>query len=163
TTDQVVARYPLTGCKGSHGLLIDSENRLAFAACEENSKLVVFDLQTKKATATLSVGADPDVLAFDSGLHRLYVSAASGNITLFSVATQAQQPSTSINPQATSSPSPTPLSQDNKGTRRIHATRTTDTIKIDGMLDEAAWSLVQPATDFLQQQPNEGAPASERT
>jgi YVTN family beta-propeller protein len=83
TTDQVAARYPLTGCKGSHGLLIDSENRLAFAACEENSKLVVFDLQSKKATATLTVGADPDVLAFDSSLHRLYVSAESGNITIF--------------------------------------------------------------------------------
>lgn len=82
-TDQVTARYPLTGCKGSHGLLIDSENRLAFAACEENSKLVVFDLQSKKATATLSVGADPDVLAFDTSLHRLYVSAESGNITIF--------------------------------------------------------------------------------
>jgi len=83
TTDQISARYPLTGCKGSHGLLIDSENRLAFAACEENSKLVVFDLQTKKVTATLAVGSDPDVLAFDSGLHRLYVSAESGNITVF--------------------------------------------------------------------------------
>ena len=82
-TDQVAARYPLTGCKGSHGLLIDSENRLAFAACEENSKLVVFDLQSKKTTATLSVGADPDVLAFDTGLHRLYVSAESGNIAVF--------------------------------------------------------------------------------
>ena len=82
-TDQVVARYPLTGCKGSHGLLIDSEHRLAFAACEDNSKLVVFDLQTKKATATLSVGADPDVLAFDAGLQRLYVSAESGIITIF--------------------------------------------------------------------------------
>src|SRR5213075_2538302 len=81
-SDQVAARYPLTGCKGSHGLLIDSENRLAFAACEENSKLVVFDLQSKKATATLSVGADPDVLAFDTGLHRLYVSAESGNISI---------------------------------------------------------------------------------
>jgi YVTN family beta-propeller protein len=83
TTDQVAARYPLTGCKGSHGLLIDSENRLAFAACEENSKLMVFDLQSKKATATLTVGADPDVLAFDTGLHRLYVSAESGNIAIF--------------------------------------------------------------------------------
>lgn len=82
-SDQVVARYPLTGCKGSHGLLIDAENRLAFAACEENSKLVVFDLQSKKATATLTVGADPDVLAFDTGLHRLYVSAESGNIAIF--------------------------------------------------------------------------------
>jgi YVTN family beta-propeller protein len=82
-TDQVVARYPLSGCLGSHGLLIDSENRLAFAACEENSKLIVFDLQTKKAVATLPVGADPDVLAFDAGLHRLYVSAESGNIAIF--------------------------------------------------------------------------------
>ena len=81
--DRVVARYQLTGCKGSHGLLIDSENRLAFAACEENSKLVVFDLQNKKATATLPVGADPDVLAFDTGLHRLSVSAESGNIAIF--------------------------------------------------------------------------------
>src|SRR5215813_9927086 len=82
-SDQVVVRYPLTGCKGSHGLLIDSEHRLAFAACEDNSKLVVFDLQTKKATSTLSVGADPDVLAFDAALQRLYVSAESGVITIF--------------------------------------------------------------------------------
>jgi YVTN family beta-propeller protein len=82
-TDQLTTRYPLTGCKGSHGLLIDAENRLAFAACEENSRLVVFDLQSKKATATLSLGADPDVLAFDTSLRRLYVSAESGNISIF--------------------------------------------------------------------------------
>ena len=82
-TDQVVARHPLTGCTGSHGLSIDSERRLAFAACEDNAKLVVFDLQTKKATTTVSVGADPDVLAFDAGLKRLYVSAESGIVSIF--------------------------------------------------------------------------------
>jgi DNA-binding beta-propeller fold protein YncE len=83
STDQIAGRYPLTGCKGSHGLLIDSERHLAFAACEDNSKLVVFDFETKKSTATLSVGADPDVLAFDPSLHRLYVSAESGIISIF--------------------------------------------------------------------------------
>lgn len=83
SSDQVVAGYPFTGCKGSHGLLIDSERRLAFAACEDNSKLVVFDLESKTATATLAVGADPDVLAFDAGLRRLYVSAESGIISVF--------------------------------------------------------------------------------
>lgn len=82
-TDRVVARYPLSGCKGSHGLLIDSERQLAFVACEDNSRLVVFDLQAKKATATLTVGADPDVLAFDIELRRLYVSAESGVISVF--------------------------------------------------------------------------------
>jgi DNA-binding beta-propeller fold protein YncE len=82
-SDQISARYPLTGCKGSHGLLIDSPNRLAFASCEENAKLVVFDLQSKKATAMLSVGGDPDVLAFDNSLGRLYVSAESGIVAIF--------------------------------------------------------------------------------
>jgi DNA-binding beta-propeller fold protein YncE len=44
---------------------------------------VVFDLQSKKVTATLSVGADPDVLAFDIGLHPPYVSAENGKIAIF--------------------------------------------------------------------------------
>ena len=82
-TNQITARYQLKGCKGSHGLLIDAENRLAFAACEDNSKLVVFDLQSHQTIETLSVGADPDVLAFDAALKRLYVSAESGNISIF--------------------------------------------------------------------------------
>ncbi len=34
-------------------------------------------------TAIHSVGADPDVLAFDKGFSRLYVSAESGIITIF--------------------------------------------------------------------------------
>ena len=64
-------------------MLIDSKHRLAFAACEENSKLVVFDLETKKTAATLSVGSDPDVLAFDAVFGRLYVSAESGVVSIF--------------------------------------------------------------------------------
>jgi DNA-binding beta-propeller fold protein YncE len=81
--DQVIGRYPLTGCSESHGLLIDSEHRLAFVACEGNAKLAVFDLEAKKMTAIQSVGVDPDVLAFDKVLGRLYVSAESGIITIF--------------------------------------------------------------------------------
>jgi Carbohydrate family 9 binding domain-like len=41
--------------------------------------------------------------------------------------------------------------------------RTTDPIKIDGRLDEPAWSEAAIAADFRQQEPNEGAPASETT
>src|SRR2546421_5757857 len=100
---------------------------------------------------------------FEGQLKRFRALMFALSITLFSVAAQAQQPSTSINPQATPSPSPTPLSQDSKGPRRIHAIRTADTIKIDGLLDEPAWSLAQPATEFLQERPVEAAPASQRT
>src|SRR5205807_998677 len=81
--DQVIGRYPLPGCSGSHGLNIDSEHRLAFVACEENARLAVFDLEAKKMTAIQSVGADPDVLAFDKAFGRLYVSAESGVISIF--------------------------------------------------------------------------------
>jgi hypothetical protein len=34
---------------------------------------------------------------------------------------------------------------------------------IDGRLDDAAWELAQPATNFVQRRPVEGAPAAERT
>lgn len=85
-TDKVVGSYPLPGCAESHGLLIDAEHRLAFAACEENAKLAVFDLTQKKMTAIQSIGSDPDVLAFDEGLNRLYVSAESGTVSIFDVA-----------------------------------------------------------------------------
>ena len=81
--DEVVGRYSLESCSEPHGLLIDSEHRLAFVACEENAKLAVFDLDAKKMTAIHTVGADPDVLAFDKGLGRLYVSAESGIVAIF--------------------------------------------------------------------------------
>jgi len=83
TKDQVSGHYPLPGCSGSHGLSMDSEHRLAFVACEENAKLAGFDLDAKKLTAIHSVGADPDVLAFDKTFGRLYVSAESGVISIF--------------------------------------------------------------------------------
>lgn len=82
-SDQVIARYEIAGCSEPHGLLIDSDNRLAFVACEGNAKLAVLDLEAKKMTAIHSVGADPDVLALDKGFARLYVSAESGIITVF--------------------------------------------------------------------------------
>ncbi len=36
-------------------------------------------------------------------------------------------------------------------------------IKIDGILDEPLWRKITPATGFVQQEPNEGEPATEKT
>ena len=36
-------------------------------------------------------------------------------------------------------------------------------VVIDGVIDDDAWRSVQPARDFIQMRPNEGAPATERT
>ena len=83
--DQIVARIDLAGAKGNHGLLIEPEQRRAFIACEGNAKLLVLDLQTKKVIESYDVGDDPDVLAYDSGRHELYIAAESGIVSLFRV------------------------------------------------------------------------------
>jgi hypothetical protein len=36
-------------------------------------------------------------------------------------------------------------------------------VKVDGELDEAAWSRAEPITAFVQRAPNEGAPPTHRT
>jgi len=48
-------------------------------------------------------------------------------------------------------------------TRTHRITQIAAEIRVDGRLDEPAWSQVQPITDFVQTEPDEGAPASERT
>jgi len=52
---------------------------------------------------------------------------------------------------------------DQNGKRIICAAQLNDEIKIDGRLDEAAWEAVNFQGDFLQREPNEGVPATERT
>ncbi len=80
---QIDGRYALPGCQHPHGLALDDASRLAFVACDENATLLVIDLRTMQITARQAVGAQPDVLALDVGLHRLYVAAESGTVAIF--------------------------------------------------------------------------------
>jgi DNA-binding beta-propeller fold protein YncE len=82
-SEKIVGRYDLPGADHPHGLFIDAPHRLAFVACEGNSRLLVFDLNSLRVTESYPVGDDPDVLAFDPGLRRLYVAAESGVVTVF--------------------------------------------------------------------------------
>lgn len=100
---------------------------------------------------------------FDYRLERFRALMIAFSITLFAIVAQAQQPSTRDNILQSTPPPPAHLPSQGTGSRRIQAVRVTDAIKIDGLLDEPPWSLAQPATDFLQEQPNEGEPASEKT
>ena len=45
----------------------------------------------------------------------------------------------------------------------LRALRTTATIRIDGVVDEAAWADAEVATGFIQSRPDTGEPVSERT
>ncbi len=75
TLDQAV-RHP-------HGVYIDATHRLAFVAGEESGTLGVLDLRTLQLRQVLPIGSDPDVLAFDPALGRLYVAAESGVVAVF--------------------------------------------------------------------------------
>jgi DNA-binding beta-propeller fold protein YncE len=82
-TERVIRRVALPGCDHSHGLLVDAPRRLAFVACDGNARLVTLDLTRMKVTGNASVGGSPDVLAFDTGLKRLYVSSEIGDVAVF--------------------------------------------------------------------------------
>jgi DNA-binding beta-propeller fold protein YncE len=79
---KIIGRYSLPGIKNPHGIALDNANRLAFIAGEENHSLGVFDLKTMKLLSVHQVGEDPDVLAFDPDLKRLYVSSESGTVSV---------------------------------------------------------------------------------
>ena len=82
-TERITGRYDLPGADHPHGFYIDAPHRLAFVSCEGNARLLVVNLTTMRVTASHVVGDDPDVLAFDPGLARLYVAAESGVISVF--------------------------------------------------------------------------------
>ena len=58
---------------------------------------------------------------------------------------------------------PEVVARDGQGGTTVRATRLTQEIRLDGRLDEAVYQTVHPITGLIQQIPDEGAPASERT
>jgi DNA-binding beta-propeller fold protein YncE len=82
-TAKIIARYPMSGLESPHGIALDVDGRRAFVAGEENNRVALVDLTSMKVLGTYPVGKAPDVLAFDPGFKRLYVSAESGQVTVF--------------------------------------------------------------------------------
>jgi DNA-binding beta-propeller fold protein YncE len=82
-SERVVQRYPLPGAKHPHGFTMDQPGRLLFMSCEGNAKLLVIDMTTMKVIGTRTVGATPDVLAWDAVWRRLYVASEGGVLSAF--------------------------------------------------------------------------------
>jgi YVTN family beta-propeller protein len=82
-TDEVVGEYPVTPCKGNHGMALDPEHHRAFLSCEDNNLMAVFDLDNHKVVTTLPLADGPDVIKFDPALKRIYDACYSGTISVF--------------------------------------------------------------------------------
>ncbi len=83
-SNAIVQRYHLPDtCNDDHSLLLDAPARLAFVACDGNAKLLLLDMRDMRVLSVHETGRDPDVLAFDPGLQRLYVASESGVVAVF--------------------------------------------------------------------------------
>ena len=58
---------------------------------------------------------------------------------------------------------PAVIARDARGRATVRAVRLAAGLRLDGVLDEPAYEIVPAIDDFIQQEPNEGAPVSERT
>ena len=58
---------------------------------------------------------------------------------------------------------PEVVSRDAQGRATVRATRLAEPLRFDGRLDEPVYETVRYITDFVQQLPDEGEPATERT
>lgn len=91
-TNTIIRRVHVPSCLSDHSLLVDAAHRLAFVTCDGNATLLTLNLDTMRFTGTFKVGSSPDVLAFDSGLRRLYISAESGVVSVFAETAHSARP-----------------------------------------------------------------------
>ncbi len=84
-TLNVADRIALPGAEHPHGLRLAMGAAIAYAAGDENDTLLVVDLKARKVLQSLPLGRDPDVLADDPVLQRLYVASESGMLSVFDI------------------------------------------------------------------------------
>ena len=82
----VSARHRLAGCDRPHGFIVAPKGALGYAACDENDQLFTVDLTTGRVLNSQPVAHDPDVLAIDPEMKRLYVATESGALSTFDIA-----------------------------------------------------------------------------
>ena len=58
---------------------------------------------------------------------------------------------------------PATITRDARGGATVRAVRLAEPLQLDGVLDEPIYARVEPFGDFIQQAPDEGAPATEAT
>ena len=80
-----------------------------------------------------------------------------------SLLAQGQAPSSPTIDGPPAPVAPEVITRTSTGQATVRAIRLTAPLKVDGRLDETAWSLATPVSAFTQRDPNAGAPPTERT
>ena len=99
------------------------------------------------------------------GPTRTIAFAVAAVLLLTGVATAQEPPRPAAAPPAGPPPPtlPATISRDNQGRATVRAVRVTTPMRTDGKLDEAIYTMVQPASGFIQMEPQAGQPSTEKT
>ena len=82
----VLARYRLAGCDHPHGFIVNSRRALGYVACDGNDVMLTVDLTNGRVLNQQPVAHDPDVMAIDAEMNRLYVAGGSGDLSTYDIA-----------------------------------------------------------------------------
>ena len=63
-------------------MAIDTMDRRLFIACSHNARLLIFDLDAHQIISSIAIGGGPDAIAFDPGMHCLYIAGKSGILSV---------------------------------------------------------------------------------
>ncbi len=80
---EVVAKWPLDKLEANFPMALDEANHRLFVGCRKPSKMAVFDTESGKQVALLTISRDTDDLFYDPASKRLYLSAGEGFIDTF--------------------------------------------------------------------------------
>lgn len=86
-TAQVLARHALPDADHPHGLAIAPAAAVGYVACDGNDRLLTVDLATGKVFDRKPLAHEPDVMAIDPAMNRLYVASEAGTLSSFDIAT----------------------------------------------------------------------------
>lgn len=78
----VAMRWQLDQCLQPTGMALEEQSRQLFIGCSGNARLAVFDMVSHRVVAAIPVGGGPDSVAYDAGLHRVYVTGRAGDLSV---------------------------------------------------------------------------------
>ena len=112
------------------------------------------------------VGADGETIAFARQTARFVAALVPWVLLLAAAPWLAAAPQEPAGSAIDGPPAPVPpatITRDANGRATIRAVRLDPPLQLDGVLDEPIYASVEPFGDFIQQTPDEGAPATEPT
>ena len=79
----VIAKWPVTSAARNFPMALDEGNHRLLIGCREPAKMLVFDTQTGKQTASVDIVGDTDDLFYDPARRRVYVIGGEGFVDIF--------------------------------------------------------------------------------